>query len=133
MFLDGVKVISESGRKYEGKQLDKRKWVRNPLKLFTWERRKSDQYELHVVHDGMEVRLGAEVAWTTRADGVGAISESDLSYEMLLKEEKEEWLRNLPELLARNDENSNMYKLHPVTDGFEVRHGSEVVWATRVG
>lgn len=58
-FVDGVKVFSESGRKHEKKR---NKWLRNPLKYLT-KRRKSKDYELHVVEDGMEVRLDNEVVW----------------------------------------------------------------------
>ena len=59
--MDGIKVISESGRKYEVKP-EKKKWLQNPLKALG-KRKKSEEYELHVVADGIEMRLGEEVVW----------------------------------------------------------------------
>lgn len=67
-FVDGVKVISESGRKYEVKP-QKKKWFTNPLKALKAafaRRKKSNEYELHVVEDGIEIRLGKELVWAIR-------------------------------------------------------------------
>ena len=61
-FVDGIKVISESGRRYENEMKMK---MTNPLKAFS-RRRKSEDYELHVVGDGIEVRLGEELVWALR-------------------------------------------------------------------
>ena len=59
VFVDGIKVISESGYIYEDGMRMK---TTNPLKAF-WRRRKSEDYELHVVGDGIEVRLGNRMVW----------------------------------------------------------------------
>lgn len=60
-FVDGTKVCGECGRKCE----KRKKWMTNPLKAFS-RRKKSDKYELHVVGDGIEARLGKELVWAIR-------------------------------------------------------------------
>lgn len=57
--MDGVKVLSKSGR-------HKREW-RNRLR---WVRDKSEDYELHVVEDGLEVRLGKRTVWGVTTDHI---------------------------------------------------------------
>ena len=63
--MDGVKVISESGRKFETKQQGKKTWLANRFKASST-RPKSNDYELHVVADGIEVRLEGESVWAIR-------------------------------------------------------------------
>lgn len=57
--VDGTKVLSKSGR-------HKHEW-RNRLR---WRRKKSEDYELHVVEDGIEVRLGEKTVWGIAADHI---------------------------------------------------------------
>ncbi|CAM9231200.1 unnamed protein product [Sphacelaria rigidula] len=61
-FVDGIRVISESGRKHEAQH---KKWLTNPMKAFS-RRKKSDNYELQVVGDGIQVMLGEELVWAIR-------------------------------------------------------------------
>lgn len=56
-FVDGIKPTGESGHHYYDKQHSK-KWLGNYLEAF-----QSNNYELHVVADGLEVRLCEELMW----------------------------------------------------------------------
>lgn len=63
--MDGIRVISESGRKYE--QKPEKKSLGSLIKTSSW-RKKSDDYMLHVTFDGFEVKLGSEVVWAVRLE-----------------------------------------------------------------
>lgn len=51
-FVDGMKVISESGHEYKVKE-EKKKWLTNPLKAFTRKMEKSNANQLRIVADGI--------------------------------------------------------------------------------
>lgn len=60
VFVDGIRVISESGSKYE--QKPEKSSLGSLVKVWPW-RKKSDNYTLYVTADGIEVKLDSEVVW----------------------------------------------------------------------
>lgn len=57
--MDGTKVLCKSGP-HNCEWLNRIRWVRD----------KSEHYELHVVEDGIQVRLGEITVWGVTADHI---------------------------------------------------------------